>query len=281
MDVLCAAKAKVHPWIRLNRVVRDIPSQYFLGGPVEKSNMREEVADELRRRGSRCRCIRCREIMAADGKAAAAEPVHRVYDSSGGVEHFLSFETPDRDTIIGFLRLRLKRGNTAAHVFPELRDAALIRELHVYGKLVPTDPNVARNGGIGGASQSVGAGTRLMGKAEAIATYAGFKRVAVIAGVGTRQYYYRLGYSRHPGDGQYMIKTLPPWWLWWYMQKETRRTRVLLAAVCVVLCVVHALTLWRNVALGRRAQLFEAQALAAAQERIEDALLGRSVEHVL
>ena len=59
-ELLMGAKARVHPWIRLNRVVRDIPSNYILGG-VDAPNMREDVLVEMRRRGETCKCIRCRE----------------------------------------------------------------------------------------------------------------------------------------------------------------------------------------------------------------------------
>ena len=33
-----------------------------------------------------------------------------------------------------------------------------------------------------------------------------FKRVAVISGIGTRNYYRKLGYRLDEGDGQFMIK---------------------------------------------------------------------------
>ena len=39
-EVLIAAKAAMHPWIRLNRVVRDIPSQYIVGG-LDVPNLRQ------------------------------------------------------------------------------------------------------------------------------------------------------------------------------------------------------------------------------------------------
>ena len=182
----------------------------------------------------------------------------RRYAASGGVEHFLSFETADKHTIHGFLRLRLTRANnlrrggrsngggggggsgsaaaaaTAADaeaeaeaqaaagmaaVFPELHSAGLVRELHVYGQLV------AAPGGSGGAaavtaaaadgagagavaakSQHRGLGGALMREAEGIAWRAGCERMAVIAGVGARGYYRKLGYTLcergRGGEGQ-------------------------------------------------------------------------------
>ena len=50
MRLLVSAKSRVHPWIRLNRVVRDIPSQYVLGG-VDAPNLRQDVLVRMAERG--------------------------------------------------------------------------------------------------------------------------------------------------------------------------------------------------------------------------------------
>ena len=61
-ELLLDVKAQVHPWIRLNRVIRDIPSQYILGGH-NNPNMRQElIAEMMKRKGKKCSCIRCREV---------------------------------------------------------------------------------------------------------------------------------------------------------------------------------------------------------------------------
>lgn len=258
--VLMTVKAKVHPWIRLNRVVRDIPSKYILGG-LDAPNMREEILAEMRRQGKRCMCIRCREVGDIGGlnqrpnfdspkttrqsrkierrlgpeeaaKSAlrsranregvlarrtserlspSAELVKRTYAASGGVEHFLSFETPDRLTIFGFLRLRLSP-DPGAGAFDCLAGCALIRELHVYGQLVlaSTAPTPDQQHGdlTTQAQQHQGFGRRLMAEAERLARQAGYPAIAVISGVGTRDYYRRLGYDLHP-EGDFLIKRLP------------------------------------------------------------------------
>ncbi len=204
-EVILRAKAAVKPWVRLNRVVRDIPSQYILGG-VDAPNMRQTLTTHLAARGLACACIRCREAGAAAGDlAAAARLTHRVYEASGGVEHFLSFETADGATIFGFVRLRLC-DSPGTGVFPCLRGAGLIRELHVYGQLVPTAAARSERG----AAQHTGFGRALMLRAEQIAAAAGYTHTAVIAGIGTRGYYRKLGYALLSDEqGGFMLKALP------------------------------------------------------------------------
>jgi elongator complex protein 3 len=78
--------------------------------------------------------------------------------------------------------------------------ASIVRELHVYGTAVPVhgrDPT---------KFQHQGFGTLLMEEAERIAREEhGSAKIAVISGVGTRDYYRRLGYEL---DGPYMSKVL-------------------------------------------------------------------------
>ena len=224
-QLILRAKAGVKPWVRLNRVVRDIPSQYILGG-VDAPNMRQTLALHLAAQGRACACIRCREVGAEAAKAPSARLTERVYPASGGTEHFLSFETPDGATIFAFVRLRLlpPGGGAEAHTtFPRLRGCGLIRELHVYGQLVPSLPRSGRRadrwlGWLRGAGAGKGAeapqhsgfGRALMARAEQVACAHGCTGMAVIAGVGTRGYYRRLGYELDgPEEGGFMVKRLP------------------------------------------------------------------------
>ena len=341
-ELLMATKQRVHPWIRLNRVVRDIPSQYILGG-VDAPNMRQELQNEMQRRGGWCACIRCREVgLSVQGEEAtrrvleAARLTVRTYAASHATEHFISVESrrlppaskrgkkqrkgaggefgtnggggtnkanllaqrveqleaaeaasgvknPEigrlrallviqrerhagrkeaaavkfaargggavaaaaarseeeteavwakaPDLICGFLRLRICEPGTDA--FPELEGCALVRELHVYGELIPTgaqdelqvEARAARARGEDGSdggqqreqgrsagkkkkSQHGGFGKLMMARAEEIAWAAGRRKLAVIAGIGTRNYYRKLGYTLHPGAGGFMIKTI-------------------------------------------------------------------------
>ena len=213
-EVILDAKADVRPWVRLNRVIRDIPSQYILGG-VDAPNMRQTLAQHLAARGLACKCIRCREAGAAAAELAdKAVLKRRTYDASGGIEHFLSFETPDEAVIFGFVRLRFC-ANPGVGLFQCLAGAGLIRELHVYGQLVPSllpssaapnsDASLPRD-----AAQHTGFGRRLMAAAEELAASHGCVRTAVIAGVGARGYYRKLGYDlTSDDDGGFMVKDLP------------------------------------------------------------------------
>ena len=119
---------------------------------------------------------------------AAPTLVTRTYASSGGTEHFFSFESKDEKVVFGFARLRLSpdAGKCGDVIFPALLNTALVRELHVYGQVVKVR---RRRGTKEGKkeSQHVGYGGRLMAKAEAVAEANGYARIAVIAGIGTRQ----------------------------------------------------------------------------------------------
>lgn len=211
IEVLLHAKTRVHPWIRLNRVIRDIPVDYVLAG-VEVANLRQLLAFKLRDEGRRCRCIRCREIKgdkALASKLKEAVLQERRYAASEGTEIFLSVETPDEQTLFGFLRLRLDVRNLDTP-FPELQACALIRELHVYGNLMTTYDDAAA-ATRGPAAQHSGIGRRLLQRAEEIALEAGYSRIAVISGVGVRSYYRRWGYRLEaPQRGAYLIKSLLP-----------------------------------------------------------------------
>lgn len=208
----------VHPSIRINRIIRDIPANIVTGGTKE-GGMRSQIEMDLDKLGTKCRCIRCRECQNHLNK-------HNIYDdvqlnilpymSSGGLEFFLSFESNNLSEdyrnkhIHSFLRLRLSKdagkcNNTV--VFPELVGVALIRELHTYGQVMMTGKTNKVDASL--TSQHKGYGKRLMKVAEYISHQFGFEKIAVIAGVGVRQYYHKLGYEDE-GIGCYQTKKLPP-----------------------------------------------------------------------
>ena len=201
VDVLLQMKALVFPWIRLNRIVRDIPKDYIICSS-DKSNLRQELTHTLGKEGKICHCIRCREVKnsAWDG---SYQTVVRQYDSSDGSEFFISAESKDCKTLYGFLRLRFP-GKKVNPVFPELTDSALIRELHVYGQLKKVINDSEDN-----KIQHRGIGKHLMYTAEVISRKHGkYNKISVIAGEGTKGYYESLGYTEK-GAGGYMIKYVP------------------------------------------------------------------------
>ena len=198
LELLAKIYASVPRWARVMRLGRDIPLHHVVDGP-RWGNMRQVVLKKMAEVGLPCVEIRCREVGVKLANGAPVEPgpieVKRaVYEASGGVEVFLEAVGPD-DTLYGILRLRMPHAPRR----PELsRRTALVRELHVYGPAVPV-------GERGIWWQHMGIGRRLMAAAEEAAGEFGAHKVAVISGVGAREYYRRLGYER---CGPYMCKPL-------------------------------------------------------------------------
>ncbi len=195
-------------YVRVLRVQRDVPATIIEAGP-KKSNLRELVEAEALRKGIRIREIRWREVSRRLLKHRVAPDPSRIrierltYEASKGVEVFLSIEDPAADVLIGLLRLRIP--SEEAHR-PELSSGktAIIRELHVYGPLVPVGQKALR----AFEWQHRGWGRKLMEEAERIARNEfGSKKILVLSGIGVRNYYRRLGYYR-PYNSPYMVKEL-------------------------------------------------------------------------
>ena len=184
-EVLMETKRAVFPWIRLNRVVRDIPSDYIMASGDHPS-LRQELLLKMKKRGWECRCIRCREIK---GQEMPGEVKYRVHEY-GGEEYFVECIglSNQREVLCGFLRLRLGR-----------RGIAWIRELHVYGQIVKTTGE-----GRVPVVQSQGIGRRLVEIGLEISRVYGYRHVWVIAGEGTKCYYERLGFRE--GEWGYMVR---------------------------------------------------------------------------
>lgn len=192
VDIVADAKASIAEYCRLQRIQRDIPADRILAGS-RHSNFRELAKHRLAEKGGRCRCIRCREI----GRRKSDDPVTlrtNRYDCCGGEERFISYVSGD--SLIGFARLRFPGQSWR----PETEDAAFVRELHVYGMVVP----LGRTGS-GDDRQHRRYGSDLLAQAELQASEAGYRRIAIMAGIGVRPYYRRLGYDR---SGPYMVRDL-------------------------------------------------------------------------
>jgi ELP3 family radical SAM enzyme/protein acetyltransferase len=196
-QVIKSVQQRIHPWIRINRVIRDFPHSSILGG-VKCGSLRDAIDKEMRQEGIRCRCIRCREVKDRSTGNEEITLVIREFPASDGKEVFLSFEDTEKDIIHAFLRLRFNQSNQA--VLPVLQSCALVRELHVYGKHV-----AVRGGTSGHSAQHRGLGKALLQKAEEISLAEGYHKVAIIAGVGVRDYYAKQGYEL---EETYMTKTL-------------------------------------------------------------------------
>jgi ELP3 family radical SAM enzyme/protein acetyltransferase len=218
IDVIIYAKSKMPPWVRLNRIIRDIPEHYIHAGN-KISNLRQHIHVEMEKMGLSCACIRCREVKnkieAIDAKKTMKMFI-RNYTASYGQEYFISFESADNKYIYGFCRLRLSKNmgyvkdiKPAIHrqkgdierevnIMPWLNNCAMIRELHVYGNMTRVDTE-------NNHTQHQGLGKKLIREAENIAINNGYYKIAVISGVGVRKYYEKFNYRY---SNNYMIKDL-------------------------------------------------------------------------
>jgi len=202
--LIAEVKKTLPPWVRVMRVQRDIPAGLIVAG-VDKSNLRQIVQQKLAEHNEHCTCIRCREVGHRATVDNVTPDVDKIqistirYHASEGKEIFISAEDPENNVLIGYLRLRVP--SAKAHR-PEINavPSAIVRELHVYGPLVPVGKHSKR------AWQHKGYGSILLSEAERIAQEDyDSKKLLVISALGTKQYYMRFGYSR---DGVYVSKRL-------------------------------------------------------------------------
>ncbi|XP_053601197.1 elongator complex protein 3 [Plodia interpunctella] len=208
VDLIAKVLALVPPWTRVYRVQRDIPMPLVSSG-VEHGNLRELALARMADLGADCRDVRTREVGIQEihnrVRPYEIELIRRDYVANGGWETFISYEDPDQDILVGLLRLRkcaadtyrpeLKPGSNA-----NFKQCSIVRELHVYGSVVPVNARDPTK------FQHQGFGMLLMEEAERIAREEhGSDKMAVISGVGTRNYYAKIGYHL---EGPYMVKML-------------------------------------------------------------------------
>ena len=197
IELLADCKLRTPRYVRLNRIVRDIPAGHIVAGSTA-SNLREVVQRRLAARGQACECIRCREVK-GERVIGNLKLVSDGYDTTGGHEIFLSYNT-EAGKLAGFLRLSLPTPEATTDTgLEELRGAAIIREVHVYGPVVRLGESAQ------GEAQHLGLGAGLIAEAERQARIAGYARLAVISAVGTREYYRKQGYEV---DELYMLKNI-------------------------------------------------------------------------
>jgi len=192
-------KEHIPPWVRIGRLTRDITTNMMTGNTFPP-NLREVIQLRMREQNSVCSCIRCREIqLEVPKKPITIREI--AYNAGGGKEYFIEHIDAQKKCL-GFIRLRfpsyLFKSKTKP-LFKALHGCALIRELHVYGKAT----------GIGkkdsNSRQHKGLGEQLLEYAEEKVRKAGFRKLAIISGVGVRNYYRKIGYSLRD---TYMLKNL-------------------------------------------------------------------------
>jgi len=202
VELVAAVMAMVPPWTRVYRIQRDIPMPLVSSG-VEHGNLRELALARMKDLDLPCKDIRMREVgmkqIHEQVNPESVELLRRDYVANGGWETFLSYEDPEKDILIGLLRLR----KTSSVTFrPEISEvpSSIIRELHVYGSAVAVSARDPVK------FQHQGFGMLLMEEAERIAREEhGSEKLLVISGVGTRHYYRKMGFVL---DGPYMSKML-------------------------------------------------------------------------
>jgi elongator complex protein 3 len=200
-ELLIACKVQVPRYVRLNRIIRDIPTTRVIEGN-KKANLRQIVQQRMKERGLQCPCIRCREVRRQKVNLETVTLRQETYETDATTEHFLSYETNAQGAsagrIAGFLRLSLPRRDIEP-ALPELDGHAMIREVHIYGPSLPLGDESQ------GEAQHIGLGRRLIEKARERAKEAGYGRIAVISAIGTRNYYQKLGFQL---EGLYMAASL-------------------------------------------------------------------------
>jgi ELP3 family radical SAM enzyme/protein acetyltransferase len=230
IDVCIYYKINVHPSVRIQRLIRDIPRQSIEVGYQGKSNLRQIILDKFKLENIKCNCIRCHEIK-NNFDSKYLKLVVRKFIASQGIEYFITYETEEQywtlkyisylalsfvyklfnkklyysgdiknyKYLAGFLRLRIDP-TPGFDFVPELYNSSLIREVHVYGM----SSNVGTSNGI--SSQHKGLGTKLIKVAEEITKSHGLNKVSIIAGIGAREYYKtKLGYCL---EKYYMTKNI-------------------------------------------------------------------------
>ncbi len=206
VELIVRIKRQVPRWVRINRIQREIPSKDIVAG-LSTVSLRELVNRRLQDEGVSCQCIRCREIghatlkrMEGEGELSKLSIVSEEYEASGGVEVLLSVENSSETVLAGFLRLRIPSTEAGRWEFSER--TAIVRELHVYGSAVPV------GGLLEESTQHKGLGSKLLVAAENVAADKfGCRQVAIISGIGVREYYATRGYVR-PDRSPYMLKLI-------------------------------------------------------------------------
>ena len=208
-ELLKYVKRKIPVYFRISRIFRDIPIGNITGG-ANIPNMRQELQREMAEEGHFCKCIRCREIKNTKFKLSDVKYDIISYSGNEGTECFITanlappnLSLPYKNTLVGFLRLRFSH-NSNLHFNSTLKNAALVRELHVYGRMIPS--HLKETGKINTGSQHRGIGKTLLRMAEELVEDHNIPKIAVISGVGVRKYYEKWGYKLENG---YMVKVLP------------------------------------------------------------------------
>lgn len=203
VKLICRVKKIIPRWVRIMRIQRDIPAQLIEAG-VKKSNLRQLVAGQMKARGEKCRCIRCREAVLKRYKTGEEFDVTKArlfveeYTAGAGIEEFISLEDKTREALFGYCRLRVPEHSYRKEIGSS---SAIVRELRVFGEPLRLGGRKEK------ALQHHGLGARLFSEAERISREEfNKKKLVVISGLGVREYYRKMFGCR--ADGFYVSKKL-------------------------------------------------------------------------
>ena len=218
VDVLVSDTCATPAFTRISRMIRDISAPDIKAGN-KKVNLRQLVEQRIDSEGLATAEIRHREVSLANVAAEDLSLEVVEYETTATSERFLQWVT-SQGKIAGFLRLSLPHANAIAQLneeyeaatsktaeqrhtlpFPLQAGEAMIREVHVYGRV-----EKLQHAGINNA-QHRGLGTQLVNRACELASRAGYQRINVISAVGTRGYYRKLGFY---DNGLYQQRMLQP-----------------------------------------------------------------------
>lgn len=184
LRVLGHTLSRTPRYCRITRMIRDIPATDIVVGN-RRGNLREDAQAAQAARPTE---IRSREVRDRDVRTMDLVQRTTTYETTSTTEHFIEWVSED-DLIAGFLRLALPK---EASYIEELGQSAIIREVHVYGRTVSVG---ARDQD---AAQHRGLGKKLIAEACHQAASAGYRNIAVISAIGTRDYYRKLGFRDGP-----------------------------------------------------------------------------------
>ena len=193
-EVICFTILNTPRYCRLTRIIRDIPSDDIVVGN-KFTNFRQIAENLIKKSKQKVFEIRSREIKNKKFSDNNLKILETRYETNSTNEVFLEYVN-DQDEIFGFLRLSLPK---ISSFIPELKDCAVIREIHIYGQSTEVGKKDPKN------SQHQGLGKNLIKKAEEIASLNRYEKLAVISAIGTRDYYHKNGFEL---NNLYQVKKL-------------------------------------------------------------------------
>lgn len=200
LKLLLRLKQIVPRYVRIPRIMRDLPAQYIIGS-TKYSHFRNTVKEMMDRLGIKCQCTRCREVGYAmlDNKKIDEKNIRlnrMEYEASGGKEIFLTFDDTKNDVLIALLRLRIPAKPFRGEITSK---STLVRELHVYG----VEMGLQNQDQWTDSFQHKGFGKKLLEESEKITKEMDFDKILITSGVGVRKYFMKLEYKM---EGPYMVK---------------------------------------------------------------------------